>query len=238
MHLGQCRLRHLAGALKSYRDSFAIRDRLAKSDPKNLVWQSRLAWSYDKIGDMQKARVDLARALKSYRDSLAIREGLAASDRSNTDWQLDFSLSSERIGDVQKAQSDLAGALKSYRDSLAIREALAASDRSNTEWQHDLALSCDNIGDVQKAQGDLACALISYSDSLAVRERLYIGPDAEVARQCRLGTGPHMVQRTDRRAAKIRTRSFSLRQSLHLDRNYSAWLVGWTEAHHRYAIII
>ena len=43
----------LAGALKSYRDSLAIRDRLAKSDPGNAGWQRDLSVSYDKVGDVQ-----------------------------------------------------------------------------------------------------------------------------------------------------------------------------------------
>ena len=41
---------NFAGALASYRDSFAIADRLAKSDPGNATWQRDLAASYDRIG--------------------------------------------------------------------------------------------------------------------------------------------------------------------------------------------
>ncbi len=63
----------LAGALTSYRDSLAIRDRLAKSDPGNAGWQRDLSVSYNKVGDVQVAQGDLAGALTSYRDSLAIR---------------------------------------------------------------------------------------------------------------------------------------------------------------------
>ncbi len=61
----------LAGALTSYRDSLAIRDRLAKSDPGNPGWQRDLSVSYNKVGDVQVAQGDLAGALTSYRDSLS-----------------------------------------------------------------------------------------------------------------------------------------------------------------------
>ncbi|WP_447413250.1 hypothetical protein, partial [Clostridium perfringens] len=64
----------LAGALKSYRDGFAIDDRLAKSDPSNARWQLGQAMGYGQVGDVQKAQGDLAGALTSYRDSLAIYE--------------------------------------------------------------------------------------------------------------------------------------------------------------------
>jgi hypothetical protein len=61
----------LAGALKSYNDSLAIFDRLAKSDPGNAGWQRDLSVSFGKIGDVQKEQGDLAGALKSYNDRLA-----------------------------------------------------------------------------------------------------------------------------------------------------------------------
>ena len=162
----------LAGALNSYRDSLAIADRLAQSDPGNAGWRRDLSVSYKKIGDVQVAQGDLAGALKSFRDSLAIADRLAQSDPGNAGWQRDLSVSYNKIGDVQVAQGDLAGALKSYRDSLAIADRLAQSDPGNAGWQRDLSVSYDKIGDVQVAQGDLAGALKSFSDSLAIRDRL------------------------------------------------------------------
>ena len=162
----------LAGALKSYRDSLAIRDRLAKSDPGNAGWQRDLSVSYNKVGDVQVAQGDLAGALKSYRDSFAIRDRLAKSDPGNAGWRRDLAVSHNKIGNAQVAQGDLAGALAAYRDSLAIADRLAQSDPGNAGWQRDLAVSYNKIGDVQVAQGDLAGALKSYRDSLAIRDRL------------------------------------------------------------------
>ena len=63
---------NLAEALKSYQDSLAISERLAKADPSNAGWQRDLSVSYDKIGDVLVAQGNLAEALKAYRDSLAI----------------------------------------------------------------------------------------------------------------------------------------------------------------------
>ena len=99
----------LAGALKSYHDSLAIADRLAKSDPGNAGWQRDLSVSYNKVGDVQVAQGDLAGALKSYSDSLAIADRLAKSDPGNAGWQRDLSVSYNKIGDVLVAQGDLAG---------------------------------------------------------------------------------------------------------------------------------
>jgi tetratricopeptide (TPR) repeat protein len=162
----------LAGALKSFSDSLAIRDRLAQSDPGNAGWQYDLGISNERIGDVQVAQGDLAGALKSYRAKFAIIDGLAQSDPGNAGWQRDLSVSYNKTGDVQVAQGDLAGALTSYRNSLAIRDRLAKSDPGNAGWRHGLSVSYDRVGDVQVAQGDLAGALTSYNDSLTIRDRL------------------------------------------------------------------
>jgi tetratricopeptide (TPR) repeat protein len=161
---------NLAGALKSYRDSLAIRERLAQSDPGNAEWQLDLSRAYERVGDVQTAQGDTAGALKSFRNSLAIRERLAQSDPGNADWQRSLSVAYGRVGDVQMAQGDLASALKSYRDSLAIQERLAQSDPSNARWQRDVALSYEKVGDVQVAQGDLASALKSHGAELAINK--------------------------------------------------------------------
>jgi tetratricopeptide (TPR) repeat protein len=62
---------NLAEALKSYRDSLATGDRLAKADPTNTDWQSYLSVSYQRVGEVLQAQGNLAEALKSYHDSLA-----------------------------------------------------------------------------------------------------------------------------------------------------------------------
>ena len=134
-----------AGALTAYRESLAIRERLAASDPSNASWQRDLSVSHTKVGDVLVAQGDGAGALTAYRESLAIRERLAASDPSNASWQRDLSVSQDRIGDVLRAQGDGAGALTAYRESLAIRERLVASDPSNAEWQRDLSISRQRI---------------------------------------------------------------------------------------------
>ncbi len=83
----------LPEALKSYRDSLAIRDRLAKADPGNAGWQRDLAVSYEKLGDVLAAQSRLPEALKSHRDSLAIRDRLATVDPGNAEWQRDLAVS-------------------------------------------------------------------------------------------------------------------------------------------------
>jgi tetratricopeptide (TPR) repeat protein len=156
----------LAGALKPYRDSLAIRDKLAKADPGNAQWQYDLGISNERIGDIQMAQGDLASALKSYEARRDIISRLAKSDPGNAGWQRDLSVSYDRIGNVQVARGDLARALKSFSDSLAIRDRLAKADPGHTDWQRDLSVSNESLGDIFLAQSNLPAALEHYGASL------------------------------------------------------------------------
>ncbi len=53
----------LAGALAAYRESLAVRRRLAEADPSNASWQRDLSVSQEKIGDVLRDQGDLAGAL-------------------------------------------------------------------------------------------------------------------------------------------------------------------------------
>jgi tetratricopeptide (TPR) repeat protein len=92
---------NLPEALKSYRDSLAIVDRLAKADPGNTGWQRDLSVSYEKVGNVLVAQGNLPEALKSYRDSLAIVDRLAKVDPGNAGWQRDLAVSYGRVATVE-----------------------------------------------------------------------------------------------------------------------------------------
>ena len=52
---------NLPEALKSFRDSLAIRDRLAKADPDNAGWQRDLSVSYAKLANAYRTAGQLRR---------------------------------------------------------------------------------------------------------------------------------------------------------------------------------
>ena len=63
---------NLAEALKSYRDSLAIADRLAKADPSNATWQRDLAISHGRVAMVLAEQGEAARALNELREGRAI----------------------------------------------------------------------------------------------------------------------------------------------------------------------
>ena len=162
----------LAGALDSYGEGLAIRDRLAKSDPGNAEWQRALSVSFNNVGNVRSKQGDLAGALTSYGDALAIRDRLAKSDPGNAEWRRDLTLSLNKVGDVRRAQGDLAGALQAYEDGLAIRDRLAKTDPGNVRWQRDLVTSFGRLGLVYQQSGDSMRALDAFRQAQQILSRL------------------------------------------------------------------
>ena len=138
--LGDIRMKrgNLPDALKSYRDSLAIRDRLAQADPGNAGWQRDLSVSYNKIGDGQVAQGNLPDALKSYRDGLAIIDRLAQADPGNAGWQRDLSVSYAKIGVVFQRTGNKTEALNALREGDTIIERMTRLSPDNVQWKQDL----------------------------------------------------------------------------------------------------
>ena len=126
----------LAEALRNYRTSFAIAERLAAADPTNAGWQYDLSVSHNRIARVLVEQGALEEALGSYRASLAIRERLAAIDPNHTHWQRGLAISHGNIGDVLMAQGALADALGSSAraspSASASRPATRAMPTGNT----------------------------------------------------------------------------------------------------------
>jgi tetratricopeptide (TPR) repeat protein len=162
----------LAAALATYQSANKFADRLAGSDPGNVLWQRELALSYSKIGDVEVPQGQLRAALASYQSGFAIFDRLASSEPGNDNRQRDLEFSHINIGDVELAQGGVAAALGSYQAALAIADRLARANPDNIKWQRDLSVSYDRLGDAQVQQNSQPAALSSYQAGLAIALRL------------------------------------------------------------------
>ena len=124
---------NLPEALKSYRDSLAIFDRLAKADPGNAGWQRDLSVSYNKVGDVLVAQGNLPEALKSFRDSLAIADRLAKADPGNAGWQRDLAISNERIADIYLRDGNNKEAKRAFEKALGTYELLTTRNPADVQ---------------------------------------------------------------------------------------------------------
>jgi tetratricopeptide (TPR) repeat protein len=80
----------LAGALKSYRDSFAIADRLAQSDPGNAGWRRDVAASHGRLAIAFKKSGETPKALDALRQGRDIMARLTTLSPTNAEWKRDL----------------------------------------------------------------------------------------------------------------------------------------------------
>ena len=161
-------------ALKSYRASMTIRQKLVALNPEIVMRQRDLSVSHNKIGNVEQQSGNLASALESYHADMLVAEKLAATDLGNLGFQRDLSVSHNNVGDIEQAQGNLDAAYKSYQASMLIRERLVATKASNAEWQCDLSVSHSKIGDIERKRGNGSSAVNSYQAGMQILKRLVL----------------------------------------------------------------
>ncbi len=92
----------LAGALAAYRESLAVRRRLAEADPSNAGWQRDLSFSLTRLAEIHEQMGDRTAALPYAEESLSIDERLATLDRSNVTWQRDLAASRSLVARLRR----------------------------------------------------------------------------------------------------------------------------------------
>ena len=95
-------------ALKAYRDSLTITERLAAADRSNAEWQRDLAVSYAKLASIYQQQDNTADALVSLRKGRDIMAALVAIAPSNAQWKKDLAWLDSQIAKAE-GQSQEAG---------------------------------------------------------------------------------------------------------------------------------
>ena len=159
-------------AIRSYSESIAIRERLARDYPTGTPYRWFLAHSHNNIGILQLATGHTTEALESYRQALAIRERLARDHPTSAAPQNELAASHNNIGILLSTTGQTAEALESHRRALAIWERLVRDHPTATSYQNDLARSYHSIGGLLNTTGHPVEALESSKRALAIREQL------------------------------------------------------------------
>ena len=163
---------NLAIAMESYRVALSLAERLAATEPGNIVRQREFSATHSKIGDIHFKQGNAPAALNSFRRSLLISQRVATSDAGDFSSQRDIAVTRNRIGDVLRMQGNLMAALEDYRTAQAIFDRHANIEPANTGLRRDLSISHARVADVLREQGNSAAALDSYRTSLAIVEQL------------------------------------------------------------------
>jgi hypothetical protein len=97
---------NLPEALKAYRDSLAIAERLARADPGNAGWQRDLSVSYAKLGVVFQKSRDKANALSALTKGQAIIARMTQVSPDNFQWKRDLAWFDKQIAELTRKRAD------------------------------------------------------------------------------------------------------------------------------------
>jgi eukaryotic-like serine/threonine-protein kinase len=166
-----------AGALRSYRESLAISERLLAADSTDLQARRSFGVALEKLSEVQSASGEVAAAVQSARKSLEAFKSIAEANSKDAAAQRSLAISYLKVGDVSgnpnfPNANDTAGALASYRSSLEILQALHAADPASTQLDRLVGVLQERIGTMLLHEGRIDEARESYLASQEIRERL------------------------------------------------------------------
>lgn len=156
-------------ALRHYRDSLAIAERLASVDPKNAFARRDLASGHRLMGEILTLEAP-AKAVPHFRQALEIVREMLASTPNDSQLLRREAQYLKGLGDVLRRAGDRAGALQNLRQSRQIWQDLMARDQSNLKTRADLHAAVLALADVTLAAGDRNGALSLYREALTLAE--------------------------------------------------------------------
>jgi tetratricopeptide (TPR) repeat protein len=166
--------------LAAYRDSLAIRRRLAELDPTNAQWRHDEACILDHIGNVNRKAGEAQDAIAAYAESVAILRQLANLARRDRQRQLNVTMSLKKLGDVKLEAADHKGAIAAYKECVVFWRRILKTDPDNARWLSRFVETLERIGDLKLEAGDNNAALGAYEEMLSV-DRQLVGIDASNA---------------------------------------------------------
>ena len=133
-------------AERLFRDSLAIRERLAAADPGSADPQSDLSYTLTTLGDLAQESTKLAEAETFYRRALAVDRHLAEMDETNARAQQDLDVSFQRLGDLLTSTGNTAEARQIQGDHLEWLERRLDPDDPAVQAVRDKLQGLDRAG--------------------------------------------------------------------------------------------
>ncbi len=161
-----------AGAMRSYQRALAIREVLARNNPKDRATQADLAKSYYKLADVLYTTGDQAAALQKTRQVVAIRQALAVSDPTSDTAQRELASANVSLGDALIEVSDWAGARQAYESAHSAFEKLSSAHPDVAEYHRMIAVVLGKIGFLHERTGELKLASEDYQQALFILREL------------------------------------------------------------------
>ncbi len=159
-------------ALKAYRESLAIHQKLAEANPTVTEYQRGLGNCYISIAAVLRSTGELVAALKAFESASEIFQRLADTNASVADFRSRLAFSHNRRGAALRVMGRHAESEAELRRALALYQKLIADNRADTQDVAYLAGSHGILASVKVDTGELAQAEPEFLRALAIQQKL------------------------------------------------------------------
>ena len=160
-----------AGALRSHRRAFALREVIAAANPSDPAIQRELKTTCDHLSSILIQVGDVPGAAEYQRKGLAIAEAMYARNPAGTAERRSLGIAYHTAGDIMTTLGDWNGALDNFKREVSTFEALLALDPASAREQRNVAIAYKKLGAVLEKMGDTSAALANYRKAVALDER-------------------------------------------------------------------
>jgi serine/threonine-protein kinase len=141
----------LDAARRQYEASLAVREWLAKMEPKNALHRLNVGFAHVNVGDVLLFAGKTAEALDQYKEAVKVHRALADAYLGNARYQGSLANSLYRVATAVWRRDGVKKALPIYREVVKIREPLAKGP--GLSRQIDLMIAVSRTGDHGRAAG-------------------------------------------------------------------------------------
>ncbi len=163
----------VAGAIKSFRKSIEMGEKLVLRDPVNQNYKLNLSIYYDMLGDMDSLAIyDTPNARANYEAALKLRQQLRIQNADDLIILQSLSVSYERTGSIKAKTGEINAAIEDFRSALEIDLRLQSLRPESRNFQRAVYINYGEIGRALQADGKHREALEQYEKGRTIINNL------------------------------------------------------------------
>lgn len=170
-----------------YELSLLISQKILKTDPENVKYQSDVTLTLNNLGYLLWNMGRMEDAKDRYEKALDMRQKLLKNDPKNIEYQSDVAMTLNNLGNLLSDTGRLEDSKDRYEKALDMRQKLLKTDHENVEYQSDVATTLNNLGLLLWHMGRIGEAKDSYEKALDIRHKLLKTDPENIVYQSNVG---------------------------------------------------
>jgi tetratricopeptide (TPR) repeat protein len=163
---------NLEDAKQKCEKALEIRQKLLKTDPENVSYQSDVSMTLNNLSLMLWTMGRLEESKQRSEEALEMKEKLLQKDPENVSYQSGVSSTLSNLGLLLKNMGRLEESKQKYEKALEMKEKLLQTDPENKSYQSDVSMTLNNLGLLLKNMGHLEESKQRYEKALEMKEKL------------------------------------------------------------------